>query len=717
MNLTRMTVALALPACLLISNDGRAAELQQPVVLFTAGVATHPPDTSPQPPGSVTTCTALGAHGPVDPGRLTLADTTFPDVGPYAVTLPGYGTSTKARSAPQFSYNPAIVSASPGDTLRFDIVNHLTAAEPEGGITNFHAHGIIASPRPCNPLGDYILVEDQPGQTTHYRMDIPVALPGHMFGNDSAPRPYPSGLLWFHAHLHGTTHDSVMAGQSGLLYIGDLHADLRAAPNLDASTASTLDRTDVVYLALRDIQLTVPPAAEPDTVTPGTNATWVKGEDYNTGLCPSVANPPLPPAPGEFSGPGYCGVHGTSTSAPDTVWMYTVNGQYYPTITFRPGAHQIWRIANLSASATYVLQLVDDATGQPQVLNVLALDGLVAGTSAPGATDLHVGVKLKNLLLLPASRAEVFVANVAGTKTRPMTLRTTGITTGPAGDPWPQMSLARVVMEPYAAGPTPQTVLDPTLLETDAAAIPLDVTLPNAARTLSPVIAPVAGIAPVNCVTLPLNTTVRRRVTFSETPTEFELQSEVVTPNGTPIDASHTIGPEQFPMAAATAPNSVPHVCPRLGTREVWELVNTTQELHNFHIHQTKFRLSVQSDPGAPENLVAVQDPSGLIAHYEPEAQGAVPDADVDMWHDTLPVPPASLDGKTPGRTFVTIPFFATQQVGDFVFHCHYLDHEDGGMMAIAQVWDPTVVASTDPIAQLASLMTNAICALPRRAP
>jgi hypothetical protein len=87
------------------------------------------------------------------------------------------------------------------------------------------------------------------------------------------------------------------------------------------------------------------------------------------------------------------------------------------------------------------------------------------------------------------------------------------------------------------------------------------------------------------------------------------------------------------------------------------------------------------------------------------------------MWHDTLPVPPASLDGTTPGRTFVTIPFFATQQVGDFVFHCHYLDHEDGGMMAIAQVWDTNVVASTDPVAQLASLMTNAICALPRGTP
>jgi L-ascorbate oxidase len=32
-----------------------------------------------------------------------------------------------------------------------------------------------------------------------------------------------------------------------------------------------------------------------------------------------------------------------------------------------------------------------------------------------------------------------------------------------------------------------------------------------------------------------------------------------------------------------------------------------------------------------------------------------------------------------PSRVVVSIPF---TQVGDFVYHCHILEHEDGGMMA-----------------------------------
>ena len=43
----------------------------------------------------------------------------------------------------------------------------------------------------------------------------------------------------------------------------------------------------------------------------------------------------------------------------------------------------------------------------------------------------------------------------------------------------------------------------------------------------------------------------------------------------------------------------------------------------------------------------------------------------------------------TPGHVFVTIPFRAPEQVGDFVFHCHILEHEDKGMMAYVQVVTP----------------------------
>ena len=49
-----------------------------------------------------------------------------------------------------------------------------------------------------------------------------------------------------------------------------------------------------------------------------------------------------------------------------------------------------------------------------------------------------------------------------------------------------------------------------------------------------------------------------------------------------------------------------------------------------------------------------------------------------DSYHDTFPVPSG-------GWIRIEIEFGATQ-VGDFMYHCHILEHEDGGMMAHMRV-------------------------------
>ena len=680
MHLPRIVVAAVIPLCLLAATDARGAELQQPVPLYTAGLPTDASPGATNPPGSSTACAALPPPtGEVRPGRLVIRDADRPDVGPYTVKLPGYGTGS-GGATDQHLYRPFVVTATPGDTLRFDIVNQLDAASGGHGgghmknATNLHTHGLIVSPRPCTPLGDYIFVEDQPGTTTSYRMDIPPTLPGYMFGSQATPRPYPSGLSWFHAHLHEQSATDVMAGQSGMLYVGDLRGEMLAAPSLDPATADRLGRADTLYLGLRDLQLAVPRGATPDQATPGQRGTWLSGGDYDPSACPSQSNPPQP-RPGGFAGPGYCGhrgaiVGGKADPQQDTVWLFTVNGQNDPTVTMQPGRDQIWRVANLSANLTYVLELTDDATGQAQAMTALAFDGVVAGTSAPGSTDLRVGISQSRFLLTPGNRVELFVANQGGPAGRRLTLRTTGITTGAAGDSWPWIDLARVVMLP---GP--------------AAAVGLVVTLPNAAPTSAvPVSLPASAAVPANCTTLPPGRTARRRITFSNAPTGgvFLLGSEVVDVYGRSLDARQTIPLQPFPLQAATAPNSVPHICPRISEQEVWEIVNASGELHNFHIHQNKFRLTRPGDPGAPASFQAFQDPAVLVTQYLPETQDTAPGVNVDVWRDVIALAPYG------GRVFVTIPFYAPQQVGNFVYHCHILGHEDGGMMAVVQVYDPS---------------------------
>jgi suppressor of ftsI len=93
-----------------------------------------------------------------------------------------------------------------------------------------------------------------------------------------------------------------------------------------------------------------------------------------------------------------------------------------------------------------------------------------------------------------------------------------------------------------------------------------------------------------------------------------------------------------------------------LGTVEEWTILNTTKEKHVFHIHQTDFLVtSVNNDE---------QDDEGL--------------------RDTIDLP--IQEGDTPGQVVVIIPFLDPVMQGKFVYHCHILEHEDSGMMAVIEV-------------------------------
>jgi FtsP/CotA-like multicopper oxidase with cupredoxin domain len=104
-------------------------------------------------------------------------------------------------------------------------------------------------------------------------------------------------------------------------------------------------------------------------------------------------------------------------------------------------------------------------------------------------------------------------------------------------------------------------------------------------------------------------------------------------------------------------PNGTPQVVAQSGTTEEWTLENDTQEVHAFHIHQVHF--IVESING--------------IAQPNPH------------WLDTFDLSPEGVGvaGQlVPSQTKVLIDFRDPTIRGTFLFHCHILDHEDGGMMA-----------------------------------
>jgi FtsP/CotA-like multicopper oxidase with cupredoxin domain len=106
-------------------------------------------------------------------------------------------------------------------------------------------------------------------------------------------------------------------------------------------------------------------------------------------------------------------------------------------------------------------------------------------------------------------------------------------------------------------------------------------------------------------------------------------------------------------------PNQAPGIVTTQGAVEQWVVQNRTGENHEFHIHQIHFL--VQSQNFSPQ---------------APGVNGQFLDMiDVPAWSGTGPYPSVTL-----------LMDFRGAVVGDFVFHCHILQHEDAGMMNIVRV-------------------------------
>ncbi len=159
-----------------------------------------------------------------------------------------------------------------------------------------------------------------------------------------------------------------------------------------------------------------------------------------------------------------------------------------------------------------------------------------------------------------------------------------------------------------------------------------------------------APIAPQESVWLGKATPVRvRKLYFSEkaqnpndpnSPTTFYITVEGQTP--APFDPKW----------------SVPNIVAQQGTVEDWIIENRSQEFHAFHIHQTHFILMEWN--GRPVDEPYLRDTVNL-----------------DFW-----------DGKSPQYPSVKlrIDFRDRDIAGTFPYHCHLLEHQDGGMMGIIRV-------------------------------
>ncbi len=151
--------------------------------------------------------------------------------------------------------------------------------------TNLHTHGLQVDPK--DP-GDNVFLIVKPGECHQYQYHIPGGSPATNDAGLPTP-PQPAGLHWYHPHFHGSTTHQGWQGLSGAIVI---EGDIDQVPEVKAAAERLLILNELWV----DNDGTVPTAL----VVP------------NAGWSPFTALP-----------------------AVSTNMIFTVNGQYQPTMTIK----------------------------------------------------------------------------------------------------------------------------------------------------------------------------------------------------------------------------------------------------------------------------------------------------------------------------------------------------------------------------------------------
>ena len=616
-----------------------------------------------------------------------------------------------------WDYGGIRLALTQGDALKIHFTDMLPPFDPKKLLhsvdepnvvlnpSNLHTHGMLTPARAAsrqNPTwGDDIFVQvfnpangtPNPAFNPHNMGDIVV---GSVDYNIPVPKNHPSGLLWYHAHVHGIALEQLSHGMSGLLTIGTI-GDIVTG---DVNTAPW-PNTNVRHMLLKEAQV----------AAAGTR-------DFGA-TCGNAPCGEQPVADGEIEGhtdaefcnqfpasssevrQGSCA--GVDASADDDnftggVWYFTINGIKYPTIPITKPDGEIWRLGTGAGSVSWDLRLVNDQTHTPMVVQLIAIDGVavnipgevpgdvssmvsMAGgkfhvVPCPNTTTGPIGtlpVCVDEWIMMPSSRVDVWVTyrdqngNVtASPRGASATFKMEGLTMG-SGDGWPAVDLAKVTFNQA----TPRQFTANQVQVKDSG-----LTQPGGIL-VSQVPGARSAALPPGCAALPAGH--RRRVFFgfSDVATDgtFALGYEEVDQNGKVVPGSHQPDPNNLDSLSQFDAN-VTTVCLPLAqgqmpVTETWELVQLSTENHNFHLHQTRFIEKVGPSQGNvfQDNFpLGVAMPDATIADQVNNNQTGV--CLPSQWRSGHCVSPAVVEQ------------IAFSQLGEFVYHCHILEHEDGGMMA-----------------------------------
>jgi FtsP/CotA-like multicopper oxidase with cupredoxin domain len=306
----------------------------------------------------------------------------------------------------------------------------------------------------------------------------------------------------------------------------------------------------------------------------------------------------------------------------------------YPTavIKMKPLEKQFWRVLNASAD-TY-LDLMVQYEGKSQPLGLVALDGVPLHYGEPGAKDY--APQRYDVFLPPGSRAEFVLTGPPNGE--PGQLVTNRVFRGAGDDNGPQITRDKTQ-------PALRLGLDDVDPRRPLATLvaSMDASTPGSVEPASTTA--VESSAPLLSSVRPVR---KRTLYFSE---------KLVNPDDPNSTTLFFITEEGHTPAVFDPHNPEPDITVQQGDVEDWTIENRSRESHVFHIHQLHFLVIGSQGVGYQEATL----------------------------RDTVNLPAWDGFRRYPGIT-LRMDFRDPRIIGTFPFHCHIMQHGDGGMMGTVRV-------------------------------
>ncbi len=541
----------------------------------------------------------------------------------------------------------------PGETFRLNLINDLSADDPScdnvGDVnvphcfntTNMHTHGLWISP---SGNSDNVLLKIPPQTSFKYEFNI--------------PQDHPAGTFWYHPHLHGSTALQVSSGMAGTLIIhgnrlpqvnktGDIDTLLRYK-NGDPFRERVALLQQIPY-ACRD---------ENNEIKKAENGYWIcDNEDVGT-----ITN-----YDDQF-GPGTWTASGRHT---------TINGRVLPVYDgARTGELERWRLIHAGVRDSVKFQFHKFTGGEAKLARAAAYTAGSAKEREAFVREICSAVPLKQFSMATDGLTRDALREQTTSELHPGYREDLLVV-------FPEPGLYCII---DAEAPENETILDE-----DKSRALLGFVSVKSRQDINPdIITEYVRRTLIDAATAYMHPDMRTPVArdlatrlglaaFVPHPTLERTRPDSIQTLGFNIDTSQT--PASFQVGNFDSQGNLTNAAPYdparmdrtlpLGAVQDWELKTFLAD-HPFHIHVNPFQ------------IIEILDRSGRDVSADFPGNTSMYAGLKGAWKDTLFVAKQDDPGQTPYRIRIRTKY--ERYVGQFVLHCHILDHEDQGMMQNVQI-------------------------------